>query len=75
MNMLNWIISVLIALVITWVVLCFIYGLECCENDIFDAPRPVLWTLLIVLTMFAAGVVVGGVFVVHEAIECMMGLV
>lgn len=72
--MLSWIISVLIALVIIWVVLCFIYGLECCDGDILDAPKPILWTLLIVLAIFAAGVVVGGVFVAHEAIEYMMGI-
>lgn len=72
--MLSWIISVLIALVVIWVVLCFIYGLECCDGDILDAPKPILWTLLIVLAIFAAGVVVGGVFVVHEAIKWMMGI-
>lgn len=72
--MLSWIISVLIALVIIWVVLCFIYGLECCDESMLDAPKPILWTLLIVLAIFAAGVIVGGVFVVHEAIEWMMGI-
>lgn len=70
--MLSWIISVLIALVVIWVGLCFIYGLECCDGDILDAPKPILWTLLIVLMIFAAGAVVGGVFVAHEAIEYMM---
>lgn len=72
--MLSWIISVLIALVAIWVVLCFIYGLDCCDDDILDAPGPILWTLLIVLMIFAAGVVVGGVFVAHEIIEYMMGI-
>ena len=67
--MLSWIISVLIALVVIWVVLCFIYGLEYCDGDMLDAPKPILWTLLIVLMIFAAGVVV-----VHEAIEWMMGI-
>ena len=72
--MLSWIISVLIALVVIWVVLCFIYGLEYCDGDMLDALKPILWTLLIVLMIFAAGAVVGGVFVVHEAIEWMMGI-
>lgn len=72
--MLSWIISVLIALVIIWVDFCFTYALWGCDEDILDAPKPILWTLLIVLAIFAAGVVVGGVFVVHEAIEYMMGI-
>lgn len=72
--MLSWIVSVLIALVIIWIGLCLIYGLECCDGDILDAPKPILWTLLIVLALFAAGVIIGGVFVVHEAIEYMMGI-
>ena len=72
--MLSWIISVLIALVIIWVDFCFMYGLWGCDEDILDVPGPVLWTLLIVLIVFAAGVVVGGVFVAHEIIEWMMGI-
>lgn len=72
--MLSWIISVLIALVIIWVDFCFTYALWGCDEDILDVPGPVLWTLLIVLIVFVAGVFISGVFVVHEAIEWMMGI-
>ena len=72
--MLSWIISILIALVVIWVDFCFIYALWSCNDDILDIPGPVLWTLLIVLIVFVAGVFISGVFVVHEAIEWMMGI-